>query len=144
MFVLRNLRANMFGDRVLRSSRFYINSAIGQPSETRIYIHPANAQFPKFKCYSYAAFTEFKCWNCQTISETKPSLFCKTCTLIQSTEQQNFNYFELFNIVNQYDIDTEQLTSNFRQLQNLMHPDRFSNKTEVTFDNSKKFSCVLM
>jgi molecular chaperone HscB len=144
MFVLRNWRSTIFVDRVLRPSRNYINSITGQPSETGMYIHAANARFPKLKYYSNTTFTEFKCWNCQTVSDTKPSLFCKTCTLIQSNEQQNFNYFELFNIDNQYDIDTEQLTSNFRQLQNLMHPDRFSNKTEVTFYNSNTFGCVLM
>lgn len=89
--------------------------------------------YDKFKCHSYATFTDFKCWNCQTILNIRPSLFCENCSLIQSSEQQNFNYFELFNIPNQYDINTEQLTTNFRKLQNLVHPDKYSNKTQVNF-----------
>lgn len=63
--------------------------------------------------------------------DSRPCLFCKNCSLIQSSEQQDFNFFELFDIPDQYDIDTLQLTLKFRKLQNLIHPDKFSNKTEV-------------
>lgn len=86
-------------------------------------------------CRLYADFVPFKCWNCQTVLDAKPSLFCNSCSLIQSSDQQNFNYFELFNVDQQFNIDTGQLTTNFRKLQSLTHPDKFSNKTEVKFSS---------
>lgn len=141
MFALRNWRANVLGDGLLRARRFCSSSpAAGRGPSSRPYrsraVHPARVGRATSKCYSHATVAEFKCWNCQTISDTRPSLFCKTCSLIQSTERQNFDYFELFNVDNRYDVDAARLTSNFRKLQNLVHPDRFSNKTEVNFDHS--------
>lgn len=139
MFVLRKWRANTIGDRLSRASRYCMRStAERQPSESSgsSCVRPVGTGHrAEARSYSRAAFAPFKCWNCQTMSETKPSLFCKTCSLIQSTEQQDFDYFELFNVENRYDVDTGQLTSNFRKLQNLVHPDRFSNKTEVIVDH---------
>jgi len=133
MFVVRNCRLNMFRDGFLRLSRYSVNIVGRQLSESLCLLN-VNARFRKFKCHSYSDFAVFKCWNCQTmVDTTMPCLFCENCSLIQSHEQQNFNYFELFNICEQYDIDTRQLTSNFRKLQNLMHPDKFSNKSEVNF-----------
>lgn len=134
MFVLRHCRTNIFGDNLYRISRYSVTFGVtarqlSGPSS----LLNVNTRFSKFKSYSYANFTSFQCWNCQTIVDTTPCLFCKNCSIIQSPEKQNFNYFELFNISNQYDIDIGQLTSNFRKLQNLMHPDKFTNKTEVNF-----------
>lgn len=88
---------------------------------------------------SYADFVPFKCWNCQTVLNAKPSLFCSGCSLIQSAERQNFNYFELFNVDQRFNIDTGQLTTNFRKLQSLTHPDKFSNKTEVNFTQPSNY-----
>lgn len=134
MFVLRYCRTNMCRDNFYRIFRYTIKfgPTSGHLSDSSNLLK-ANTRFDKFKCHSYSSFATFQCWNCQTIVDTTPCLFCKNCSLIQSSEQQNFNYFELFNIYDQYDIDTGQLTSKFRELQSLVHPDKFSNKTEVNF-----------
>lgn len=133
MFVMRYWRTSMFGDNLLRTVCHSVHySGVRQFSEP-LYQQKVNIRYNKFKGHSYATYDTFKCWNCQTILDIRPCLFCKSCSIIQSPEDQNLNYFELFNINVQYDIDTAILTSNFRKLQNLMHPDRFSNKTEVNF-----------
>lgn len=85
--------------------------------------------------YAHTKKSDFKCWNCQSVAHTKPSLFCENCSLIQSAVLQDFNYFELFNLEEQYNINTVQLTTNFRKLQNLIHPDKFSNKSNVNLLN---------
>lgn len=130
MFFLRYCRTNTFGDFFLRMPLYSVNSKVNQFSKP-LYSHKVNIRYDKIKFNLYSTFNEFKCWNCQTILDTRPCLFCKNCSLIQSPEQQNLNYFRLFNIQEKYDIDTGQLTSNFRKLQNLVHPDKFSNTTQV-------------
>jgi len=143
MFVLRNWRLNMFGGGFLRISRYSLNN-VGRQLSEHLCLLNVDARFYKLKCHSYANFAAFKCWNCQTVVDTSvPRLFCKNCSLIQSSEQQNFNYFELFNICEQYDIDVRQLTLNFRNLQNRLHPDKFSNKSKEEKILSESFSSLL-
>jgi len=133
MFVMRYWRSSMFGDSLLRTVCHSVHySGIKQFPEP-LYQQKVNIRYDKFKGHPYATYDAFKCWNCQTLLDIRPCLFCKNCSLIQSPDDQKLNYFELFNINVQYDIDTAQLTSKFRKLQNVMHPDRFSNKTEVNF-----------
>lgn len=130
MLVSRCLRTHLFGDSVLKLSRCSVTARYKPLSESwckyRVNARPSNFNFNL-----YTTRAELKCWNCQTILYCKPCLFCDNCSIIQSADQQNLNYFELFNICEQFDVDTGQLTSKFRKLQNLMHPDKFSNKTEV-------------
>ncbi|XP_050549164.1 iron-sulfur cluster co-chaperone protein HscB isoform X2 [Daktulosphaira vitifoliae] len=92
---------------------------------------------------TYVRDFHFKCWKCQHIAKEKPSLFCHNCTVIQSSEEQNFNYFELFNLELNYSIDIGILTTNFRKLQSLIHPDKFSNKTKEEKKMSENFSSIL-
>ncbi len=40
------------------------------------------------------------------------------------------NYFELFNLPAEYDLDREALTQRYREMQGLIHPDRYVNATE--------------
>lgn len=127
MFVSRYLRINKFGLSLLRPSRLS-----GNLRANALYLYKYNDTYSKLNYNLFATRAIIKCWNCQTILNDKPCLFCKNCSLIQSSEQQDINYFDLFNIYEQYEIDTEQLTLEFRKLQNLIHPDKFSNKTEVS------------
>lgn len=41
------------------------------------------------------------------------------------------NYFELFELPVQFEVDSEYLTSRFRALQKALHPDRFAGATDV-------------
>lgn len=132
MFVFRHWRINMFENSLLRTLHYSVKSRNPHLTES-LCVFKVNDRYDKFKYNSYRTYVEFKCWNCCTMLDTRPSLFCTNCSLIQSSDHQNFNYFELFNIKEQYEIDIGQLTSSFRKLQNIMHPDKFSNKTEVNF-----------
>ncbi|KAL4096765.1 hypothetical protein QTP88_021655 [Uroleucon formosanum] len=145
MFMMRHWRIRMFGDSLLTTVCRSVHHSGARQFSGPLYQHIVNIRFNKykFKGHQYATYEAFKCWNCQTILDVRPCLFCKNCSIIQSSEDQNLNYFELFNINVQYDIDTVQLTSNFRKLQNLMHPDRFSNKTEEEKLLSESFSSLL-
>lgn len=40
------------------------------------------------------------------------------------------NYFELFGLPEQFDIDSKRLTSCYQELQKALHPDRFANASE--------------
>ncbi|VVC41581.1 Hypothetical protein CINCED_3A023264 [Cinara cedri] len=149
MFKFRYWRTNttnIFGNSLLRILHFSVESRTRQLANMRC-IYKGYNRYDIFNyCINsntYSTFVEFKCWNCHTMLDTRPSLFCKNCTLIQSSDQQNFNYFELFNIKEQYEIDARQLTSSFRKLQNLIHPDKFSNKTEEEKVRSESFSSLL-
>ncbi len=42
----------------------------------------------------------------------------------------NQNYFEIFDFLESFEIDTESLAARYRDLQNKTHPDRFSGGTE--------------
>lgn len=130
MFVLRYWRANVIGDCLLMKSFYNVSSKVKQLSDP-LYLYKVNVRYDKIKFNLYSTITEFKCWNCQTVLDNKPCLFCKNCSLIQSPEQPNLNYFKLFNIQEQYDIDIGELILKFRELQSLMHPDKFSNATQV-------------
>ena len=40
------------------------------------------------------------------------------------------NYFELFNLSEKFEIDSEKLQENYRSIQKEIHPDRFATSTE--------------
>ena len=42
----------------------------------------------------------------------------------------NQNYFEIFDLLESFEIDTESLAARYRDLQNETHPDKFSGGTE--------------
>lgn len=133
MIGVRSWRTNMLGDCLLRISRYGSIPTEARQLTEPLYLLKVCTKLDKSIHHSYTTLAVHKCWNCHAVVNAKPCLFCKNCSLIQSPKHQNFNYFELFDIRDQYDIDTGQLTTNFRKLQNLIHPDKFSNKTEVNF-----------
>lgn len=143
MFVVRYWRTNLFGNGLLRIINHSVHHSEARKFSKALYLQKVNIKYNKFEGHPYATYDAFKCWNCKTILDIRPCLFCKNCSIIQSCADQNLNYFEVFNIHVQYDIDTVLLTSNFRKLQNLIHPDRFSNKTEEEQLLSESFSSLL-
>ena len=68
------------------------------------------------------------CWKCG--AETTHLYFCQKCGIIQST-REDVNYFKVLGFPTKFDVDTKQLTQNFRQLQRQLHPDRFTQKSKV-------------
>lgn len=54
---------------------------------------------------------------------------CGRCESPQEVSHK-LNYFEVFNEVQKYDIDVSKLQRTFRNLQRLLHPDKFATKSE--------------
>lgn len=70
------------------------------------------------------------CWKCGVTVDLNKVLFCDFCEVIQKPKY-DADYFEIFGIKKQFNIDPKELTKKFRLLQMQLHPDRFSQKSEV-------------
>lgn len=68
------------------------------------------------------------CWSCKGAVMAK-SPFCDTCGAIQPLQQ--LNPFELFSLPVSFDLDADQLEERYLSLQQMLHPDNFSNKTSA-------------
>jgi molecular chaperone HscB len=88
-----------------------------------------------FRTSAYALFgKEDPCWSCNSKArvEAHPSdsLLCKDCGSIQEVQPTDFNYFEVFDIPAAFSINKVSLRHKFHHFQNLLHPDKFSNKSK--------------
>lgn len=68
------------------------------------------------------------CWNCSEVLGAA-DFICGRCESPQEVSHK-LNYFEVFNEVQKYDIDVSKLQRTFRNLQRLLHPDKFATKSE--------------
>lgn len=107
---------------------------------------------------SLRTYTERKstnCWNCHRPIDvlkpgTKESFFCSNCGSLQKISGNYVswsiwlqtvdlflkiistqNYFVLFGIAQQFQVNQNELTKNFRDFQSVLHPDKFSRKWVV-------------
>lgn len=89
----------------------------------RSFIHPSLTR-------SFVNSVSPPCWNCgQTERESK--FFCQKCKALQKPSN-NYNFFHLLDVKETFEIDTNELSKKFRQLQSLLHPDKFSNASNVS------------
>lgn len=72
------------------------------------------------------------CWNCNRPTDPLLELFFCECGVVQSLAD-DVTYFTLFNIKQSFDVDIKQLGEVYKDLQKRLHPDMFSNKSEVHF-----------
>lgn len=70
------------------------------------------------------------CWKCGINVDLNKVLFCDYCEVVQKPKV-DADYFEILGMEKNFHIDTKKLTRNFRLLQMQLHPDRFSQKSEV-------------
>ncbi len=79
---------------------------------------------------SYVAHTTQRCWKCsRNINIQTEQFFCE-CGIIQPPNEER-NYFEVMEIDTTFDVNMRELTTKFRELQTLLHPDKFTQKSEV-------------
>ncbi|KRZ09764.1 Zinc metalloproteinase nas-36 [Trichinella zimbabwensis] len=79
---------------------------------------------------------QVNCWHCHSLRDCiSDPFFCRTCSFVQPPIVCK-NYFDFFGLEPSYNLDVSVLTSRFRSLQNTLHPDRFTQKSE----NERKFS----
>ncbi|XP_013415463.1 iron-sulfur cluster co-chaperone protein HscB, mitochondrial-like [Lingula anatina] len=74
---------------------------------------------------------ERPCWRCHKIVNPKEDLFFCTyedCGVIQHPLEQ-LTFFQIMGIAKSFDIDTVRMSKIYRNLQRLIHPDKFSQKS---------------
>lgn len=71
------------------------------------------------------------CWKCGDMINLNQDLFCNSCEVVQKPSD-DVNYFEILSVEKQFDLDAKELTKKFRLLQMQLHPDRFTQKSEVS------------
>ena len=81
-----------------------------------------------------------QCHSCSAALDAD-SFFCKKCEIIQYPK--NVNYFQLFAIEQQFNIDKELLEREYLKLQKMLHPDLFMQKTNFEQILAKKHSIIL-
>jgi hypothetical protein len=78
-------------------------------------------------------FYSTNCWSCQRVFNEKEAkkLVCPCSKEIIQAPNKNLNYFELFNLDASFNINQKDLTKSFRDLMRILHPDKFTNKSNV-------------
>lgn len=88
-----------------------------------------------------STMAETACWNCKE-RERKNHMLCLSCGVLQDVDNE-INYFHLLNFPNQFSLEQQELTRRFRQLQTLVHPDKFSNRSSREQNNSADWSALI-
>ena len=78
--------------------------------------------------FLYSSDSPAKCWNCEY--PYKSEVFCQKCKTLQ-VPPENLNYFQILGIKENYDVQANEIKQKYRELQNVLHPDKFSNRSEV-------------
>lgn len=92
------------------------------------------------KILKYSSDSPAKCWNCNFLY--KSELFCSQCKSLQEMPE-NLNYFDILGVKLDYNVNDDEVHNKYRQLQKMLHPDRFSNKTEREKQISESLSSLL-
>ena len=83
----------------------------------------------------HKALTNFKCWKCgKNLHPDKGVFFC-ICGVVQQPATF-MSYFKLFNFVEHFDVDTDKLSDLHKTLLKDLHPDKYSNRSQVLFLHS--------
>jgi predicted nucleic acid-binding Zn ribbon protein len=80
------------------------------------------------------------CWKCGS-EIPNSNLFCSQCSTLQKPDESK-NYFDVLCIQEGFEIEDKELTTKYRKLQNVLHPDRFSVKNAVRCSNLKPCTIV--
>lgn len=68
------------------------------------------------------------CWNCKQPLEQKPAFFCLSCQMVQPPSEGT-SYFKIMNCDCTFSLDIQKLQKRYLQLQRMLHPDNFSQKS---------------
>lgn len=88
----------------------------------------------------YSSDSPLKCWNCNYIH--KSELFCSKCKKLQEPPE-NVTYFDIIGIPKSYDVTVAEIQRKYKELQKLLHPDKFSNKSEKEKQLSENLSSLV-
>ena len=117
----------------IRSEPFRSHKQLGISNEYRTFRGYASSSSETIPCEITSCqfadkHTPRTCWNC-----SKPEVldlhFCDCGAVLPPI--LNVTYFDILGVQMKFDLNTEQLTKKFRDLQRILHPDKFSQKTMV-------------
>lgn len=77
----------------------------------------------------YSSDSLSKCWNCNFVY--KSDLFCSKCKVLQKPPE-NLTYFDIIGVPQSYDVKVTEIQKKYKELQKLLHPDKFGTKSEVS------------
>ncbi|KAG4095478.1 Co-chaperone Hsc20 [Neocallimastix lanati (nom. inval.)] len=99
-------------------------------------IKTLNQQFKSQQQRLYATRSKKNCWKCNAENKIE-AIFCENekCKVIQFLDPE-VDYFDIFGIKKEFDIDLKSLKIKFLKLQQSVHPDNFSTKS----DKEKQYS----
>jgi len=70
------------------------------------------------------------CWKCgRHVDDNKERYFCD-CGVVQPPVSSR-SLFDVMGVQEKFDIDLQELTEKYRGLQRLLHPDKYSQKSDV-------------
>ncbi|XP_027811863.2 iron-sulfur cluster co-chaperone protein HscB isoform X2 [Marmota flaviventris] len=82
-----------------------------------------------------------RCWNCGSPGRGD-GFFCHQCRALQPPDPTR-DYFSLMDCNRSFRVNTTKLQHRFQQLQRLVHPDFFSQKSQTEKDFSEKHSTLV-
>lgn len=121
----------MFLARVIKKSTVMVNPV---KQQCKLYSHHASSRTTVHPTVSleflrFCSDSPPKCWNCDY--KYKSELFCSKCKVLQELPQ-NLDYFDVMGIKRDYNVVNEEIHKKYRELQKMLHPDKFGNKSEVS------------
>ncbi|XP_072288686.1 iron-sulfur cluster co-chaperone protein HscB [Eucyclogobius newberryi] len=82
------------------------------------------------------------CWNCEQPLEQNFVHFCKSCEVVQPPHE-GISYFDIMECDCTFTLDTHKLQKKYLQLQRLLHPDNFGQKSEREQEYSESQSALV-
>ncbi|XP_011267499.1 iron-sulfur cluster co-chaperone protein HscB, mitochondrial [Camponotus floridanus] len=132
----------MFLARIIKKSTMAV-SPIKQQCKLYSYQASSRNTHPSITLLGTLRFcsdSPLKCWNCNYMY--KSELFCSKCKVLQELPQ-NLNYFDIMGIKKNYNVINEELHKKYRELQKMLHPDKFGNKSEKERQISENLSSLI-
>ncbi|KAL2767592.1 iron-sulfur cluster co-chaperone protein HscB isoform 2 precursor [Daubentonia madagascariensis] len=85
-----------------------------------------------------------RCWNCGSPGGggRGDGFFCSQCRALQPPDPTR-DYFSLMDCNRSFRVDTAKLQHRYQQLQRLVHPDFFSQRSQTEKDFSEKHSTLV-
>lgn len=79
------------------------------------------------------SFAFYNCWHCnhKLNEQERRKFFCPCESKIILPVEPNTNYFDMFDLTQEFMVDKDLLRKNFRQLMRKLHPDLYAQKSEV-------------
>jgi len=123
----------MFLARVIRKSVVAVSPV---KQKCKLYSHhaPSRTTIHSTIPLRFCSDSPLKCWNCDYVY--KSELFCSKCKVLQELPR-NLNYFDIIGVKRDYNVVNEEIHKKYRELQKMLHPDKFGNKSEVSIHRIK-------